>query len=353
MESRNMACGNVDILLVRMDKLGDLVLSLAVDEHPVFGGRNVHWFISKGLSFVTEQAAPKRQSTEFKRGFSPFEFFRMVGWIKKNRPQTAVLLHNPWWVSMAVWLAGVPERIGRKSQWHSFLFLNIPIRQKRSQADRHESDFNFDLVEWGFNHLGTRRTFNLAGLKKTFLRLMSPNPFGTVDARGLKVRGYRIVHPGMAGSALNWPQENYFELIKRLSQELPVLITGTKMDEKYLKGLHGVKELPNVKWMVDELRPSELLDLLSQARSVIAPSTGVLHLAASLGTPAVGIYSPRKVEHPKRWGPKGLYATYLVPPAQAADSFAPDIMKQITTDQVIKAVHEMEQPRGAEAQSSL
>ena len=37
---------------------------------------------------------------------------------------------------IAAWLAGVPERIGRQSQWHSFLFLNIPVRQKRSLADR-------------------------------------------------------------------------------------------------------------------------------------------------------------------------------------------------------------------------
>lgn len=345
---------NVDILLVRMDKLGDLVVSLPVDEHPVFAGRRVHWFVTKGLSFITEQAAPKRQATEFKRGFSPFEFFRMVGWLRQNRPRTVVLLHNPWWVSMAMWFAGVPERIGRQSQWHSFLFLNVPIRQKRSAADRHESDFNFDLVEWGFNRLGSRRTFNLSGLKKTFLRLLAPNPFGTVQARGLKDRGYRIVHPGMAGSALNWPPENYITVIENLAREMPVLITGTKMDHKYLKHIEGaVKQLPNVKWVVDELRSSELLDLLSQARCVIAPSTGVVHLAASLGTPTVGIYSPRKVEHPRRWGPKGLYATHLVPPVQDADMFAPDVMKQITPEQVLNTVHELEQPRGSEAHTRV
>src|SRR6476661_10894263 len=108
---------NVDIVLVRMDKIGDLVVSLPVDEHPVFGGRRVQWFISKGMGFIADQAAPKRQAVEFKRGFSPFEFFRMVRWLKVHNPQTIVLLHCPWWVSMAAWWAGVPERMGRKSQW--------------------------------------------------------------------------------------------------------------------------------------------------------------------------------------------------------------------------------------------
>lgn len=337
-----MGSRNVDIVLVRMDKIGDLVLSMPVDEHPVFGGQRVHWFINKGMGFIAEQAAPKRLATEFKHSFSPFEFSRMVGWLRKNNPQTIVLLHCPWWVSMAAWWADVPERIGRRSQWHSFLFLNVPIEQKRSTSDRHESDFNFDLVEWGFNRLGVRRAWNLHLLKNIFLRLVPPNPFGTIASRGLKSKGYRVVHPGMAGSALNWPQENYVEIIKRLSRDMPVLITGTAADQKYLQKVEAVKGLPNVHWLVGELKTTELLDLLSQARSVVAPSTGVIHLAASLGTPVLGIYSPRKVEHPVRWGPKGLYAKYLVPPVQAADLFTPDVMNQITTNQVYDSLMKLE-----------
>lgn len=346
----------MDILLVRMDKIGDLVVSLPVDEHPVLAGARVHWFITKGLGSVVEQSSPKRQFTEFKRGFSPFEFSRMVSWLRKNRPRSVVLLHTPWWVSMAMWWAGVPERIGRRSQWHSALFLNLLVKQKRSQADRHESDFNFDLVEWGFNRLGTRFTRNLAAVKKNYLKLLPPNPFGTVDSRGLKSHGYRIVHPGMAGSALNWPQKNFVELIEKLAREMPVLITGTKMDHKYLQGIVGVKNLPNVKWLVDELKFSELLDLLSQARSVVAPSTGVLHLAASLGTPVLGIYSPRKVEHPRRWGPKGAFTQYLVPQVAEAEMFNPDVMNEIKPSQVYDALILLESGnarRKINAQSTL
>lgn len=325
---------NIDIVLVRMDKIGDLVLTMAIDEHPVFGGQRVHWFITKGLSFIAEQAVPKRLATEFKRGFSIFEYVRMVRWLKKNNPRTIVLLHSPWWVSMAAWWAGVPERIGRRSQWHSFLFLNVPVEQKRSLSDRHESDFNFDLVEWGFNRLGIRRSWNLHLLKNIFLRLVPPNPFGTVASRGLKSKHYRVVHPGMAGSALNWPQEHYVQLIEQLAREMPVLITGTRADQKYLQKIEAVKDNPNVRWLVGELKTTELLDLLSEARSLVAPSTGVLHLAASLGTPSLGIYSPRKVEHPRRWGPKGLHATHLTPPVQEAELFTPEVMKQITPNQV-------------------
>lgn len=333
---------NVDIVLVRMDKIGDLVVSLPVDEHPVFQGARVHWFISSGLGFVTSQAVPQRASSEYKRGFSVAQFFRMVKWLRENNPRTIVLLHTPWWVSMAAWWAGVPERMGRLSQWHSFLFLNLGTRQKRSFADRHESDYNFDLVESGFRRLGVRQAENLAQNKNTFLRLVAPNPFATLSARGLTAHGYRVVHPGMFGSALNWPADLYQQLIERLATEMPVVITGTKSDAKYLEQLQGLREHRGVHWLVDQLKISELLDVLAQARSVIAPSTGVIHLAASLGTPAVGLYSPRKVEHPTRWGPRGLRTAYLVPPVQTNEDFAPEVMREITVEQVYNKILELE-----------
>ncbi len=329
---------NVDIVLVRMDKIGDLVVSLPVDEHPVFAGQRVHWFITQGLGFVPQQSQPKRIAHEFRRGFSAFEFFRMVRWLNGHRPQTIVLMHCPWWVSLAAWFAGVPERMGRLSQWHSFLFLNLGLRQKRSASDRHESDYNFDLVEWGFGRLGVKPADNLELIKKTFLRLSPPNPFATLEARGLKTRAYRVVHPGMGGSALNWPVEMFHQLIVRLAGEMPVLITGTKIDRKYLHGLKDLQGTAGVHWLVEQLKPAELLDLLSQARSVVGPSTGVLHLSAALGTPTVGIYSPRKVEHPRRWGPRGLNVTCLLPPDLEGDSFAPEVMRGISTESVYVAV---------------
>ena len=82
---------------------------------------------------------------------------------------------------MAAWAAGVPERIGRRSQWHSFLFVNLPIKQKRSRADRHESDFNFDLVEWGAVRLGLRATRDLARLKSRGLTLTPIEPADMVS----------------------------------------------------------------------------------------------------------------------------------------------------------------------------
>jgi heptosyltransferase I len=333
----------VDTVLVRMDRIGDLVVSLPVDEHPALGGQNVHWFITKGLSFVAEQAQPRRNFTEFSRGFSLFEIGRMVKWLKTNKPQQIVLLHAPWWVSLAAWIANVPIRMGRKSQWHSFLFLNLGVRQKRSESEKHESDYNFELIERSFCRLGVRSTANYERLIAKHVGLIPPNPAGAMQKLGLTPRKYRVVHPGMGGSALNWPVENYIEIIENLSKEGPVLITGTATDLKFIGPIkEAVSSIQNVRWMVDQLDSRELLDVLAQAKSVIAPSTGVLHLAASLGTPSFGIYSPRKMEHPTRWAPRGSYTHVVHPPANPEISLGPAVMKEITVGEVLSKLKDLE-----------
>ena len=330
----------IQTVLVRMDKIGDLVLSLPVDEHPACRGPETHWFVSRGMGFIPAHAVPPRPATEFIRPFSPFEFIRMVGWLRRFRPRTIYVLFAPWWVGLAAVVARVPERIGRRSQWHSFLFLNVGVRQKRSRADRHESDFNFDLVEWGSNRVGLRRTTDLNQIKSTALRLAPEAPERTLAHFGLARGEYRVVHPGMAGSALNWPPEFFATLITELAEDGPVVITGTKSDQKYLAALEPIKDNANVHWFVDKVSFTQLLDLLASARSVTAPSTGVLHLAAALGVPAIGIYSPRKVEHPRRWAPRGPRANVLVPRERA--EIPDDVMREITVAAVRARVIETE-----------
>ena len=336
---------HADVIVVRMDKIGDLVLSFPVDEYPVLRGSVVRWWIGAGLGFVGQATQPSRSYREFPRGFRPTAFVAAWRELRRMRPQTIIVLHAPWWVNLVCFLARVPERMGRLSQWHSFLFLNVGVRQSRSRADRHESDYNFDLVEAGFRALGCRRTGNLRRFKRNTLRLILNLSTGALTKRGLTAGDYRVVHPGMAGSALNWPSENYARLIGILAQEGPVIITGTNGDRKYLAGLESLKAHFNVLWLVGELNGEQLLDILGNALSVVAPSTGVLHLAASLGTIAIGIYSPRRVEHPRRWAPRGPRVRVLMPAVNEAEDFQASVMTNIRPEDVLEELRRSEGER--------
>jgi heptosyltransferase-3 len=68
---------------------------------------------------------------------------------------------------------------------------------------------------------------------------------------------------------------------------------------------------PNVTDLTGKLNLEELTSFIGQVDGLLACSTGVLHLAASLGVYTLGLYSPMRPIHPGRWMPVGRKATYL------------------------------------------
>ncbi len=287
------------VVFIRIDKIGDLISTLSVDQHPQLQ-EDVTWVISPGLGIIPERAVPPRVFTELK------DYKELLALLRKIKPRAVVVFYAPWWVSLTCWMARVPLRVGRASQWHSFLFFNRRLRQTRSLSEKHENDYNRELVEFGLS-------LKTAKIPQLMLKA-EPNP-QLLEKHGLTSEEYFVVHPGMFGSALNWPQSKYNALIASLITSGKVAVTGTNNDERFLNEVKlRWANHPQVKILQGRLNMGELLSLLSTAKAVIAPSTGVLHMAAALGKKCVGIYSPILAHHPRRWGPLGPKASFLLPP---------------------------------------
>ena len=334
------------ILLVRMDRIGDLVLTLPVDEN--FQSSATQWWIPPGLSFITQAASPKRKAREVARRISFSGFFALLHEVRNENFDAAIVFHAPWWVSFLLWLARIPLRCGVKSQWHSFLFLNRAIRQKRSQAEVSELEYNFQLVEKSLRLPPgslVRHTLQLVGASEVERRKQ-------LDTFGLTAGDYSVVHPGMGGSALNWPVKNYEELIRKLLEKESVVITGTGADEPYLAPLRElISKEKRILWLDGKLKGPDLITVLSSARSVIAPSTGVLHLSASTSVPTLGIFSPVRVQQPRRWGPQGAKTATLMPEVDCPGetrclgsvcAYYP-CMIRVTPDQASQAINRLTQ----------
>lgn len=323
------------ILLIRLDKIGDLVSTLPVDAHPALQGHEVRWVIARGLGFLAKSAVPPRDATELeaKSSASRRELERLVSaW----KPDLAVSFQAPWWVSWTLWKCRVPVRAGVRSQWHSFLFLNRGLRQKRSEALRHEADYNRELLEYALD---------AEAASTPILRLSAPST--GVAGRLSLPKSYVVVHPGMAGSARNWAQKNYVSLIRRLSPKIPVLITGTPADEAFLTEIRrDCPEGDSIRWLVGSLSSAELLEVLASAKGVVAPSTGVAHLAASLETRSLVFFSPVRVQQPRRWAPRGEHVDVRVPKVDCPGIHAClgsgcaryDCMETLTVDDALRTV---------------
>lgn len=290
-------------LFIRLDKIGDLILTLPCD-HLVADQYEAHWFVPQGLDFVVNSVKGEKNYSTWSKIWSWTNFFALRKKIKEIKPEVSVSFHVPWWVNMALWSCRVKTRGGVQSQWHSYLFLNKGLRQKRSQVESHEMEYNYQLVE---------HTFNLKRNRERWIPVELEAPAQQEIQFDIS-QDYFVVHPGMGGSALNWPTTAYAELINELTKSTTVVVTGTKGDDPYLSPLKSaLKDNHKVVWLDKQLNGYQLLKLLKNAKANIAPSTGVIHLSASLGAASIGIYSPIKVHQAKRWGPKGKETSTFTP----------------------------------------
>lgn len=305
------------LLFIRLDKIGDLVCTLPCDEHPELAQTEKFWIIQKGNEFILENSLPERKFLSLDKSNPKESQEKLSTFLKENQFDAAFSFQSPWWVNWALFKAKIPHRFGVLSQWHSFLFLNQGLRQKRSQAEKHEADYNFEIVTMGLNKLLGNNIESLTAAKTPVLRMQAPENSSLLSKWNLTPSFYFVVHPGMAGSALNWQQKQYIEFIQSYLQKFSdkdIVITGTPMDEEYLKDIKAYfSENKKVKVLQNQINTRELLTVLKNSCGILAPSTGVLHLAASMGVPCYGIYSPIKVQHPKRWSVRGEKINIFLP----------------------------------------
>jgi len=301
------------IVLIRLDKIGDLICSLPVDQVIDSEQYDVTWIVQKGMGQIVDLGAKKRKYFELDKNDPKASATQLATILKQIKPEIAISFQAPWWVNFELFKARVPLRSGVRSQWHSFLFLNQGLRQKRSLAVQHELQYNLDLV------LSTLK--QKPSHKFLYFEIAKPAEKNVLEKFHLKAEGYIIVHPGMMGSALNWKQSQYIDYIHRqILLKKKIVLTGTPSDEPYLTEIK--KEFatnPSVLILQSQLNMKELIQILANAEFVVAPSTGVAHLAASVGAHVLAIFSPVRVHHPRRWAPRGPKVEIFLPQNETAD----------------------------------
>jgi lipopolysaccharide heptosyltransferase II len=303
------------ILVVRPDRIGDVILST-----PVFDAIREHSPSAHLSVMVRSQVLPILKDLDSVNQWLVYDpsgvhsgwlgLLRLVTEIRKQNFEAVVVLQSNLKLACAIYLAGVPQRVGPWSKFHSYLFYNLGVRQKRSQVEMHESDYNLQLL--------TRLGWSSPS-RKIPTRIAVPSETQVRATQWLRIRGWNseapliLVHPGMGGSALNWPEDKYIELIRNLLQEgRQVLISGGPLENPLLDRIRS--QLTGSPGRVIFFRSegsvtsqSERVDFLAAlirlAQVVIAPSTGPLHIAVALGIPVVTFYPPIRVQTPKRWGP--------------------------------------------------
>ncbi len=233
---------------------------------------------------------------------------------------------------------GITKRVATAHRWFNWMYCNYRVDFSRLRSRAHESQLNFKLLSpfkiyWDFDLKEMSKFYGLVPA------LQSQSAYLSSEHQNL------IIHPKSKGSAREWHLENYYELAKSLSADkYRIFVTGLKEEgEAMRKEKPALFELAHVTDMTGKLSLDQLMSFIDQADGLIACSTGVLHLAAALGTYSLGLYSPMKPIHPGRWMPIGKKANYLVINKKCSDckrSKECRCVNEITPGQVVQRLQQ-------------
>jgi heptosyltransferase III len=204
--------------------------------------------------------------------------------------------------------ARIPIRIGTTGRLYNWYTCNKLIMLSRKRSNLHEAQLNLKLLKG----LGIEKKLALSeipgyyGINKSNIIEPNKNTFLSKEKFNL------IIHPKTKGSAREWGNDNFSELINLLPQDsFEIFITGTKEDGEKLNDIWFTK-YPFIHNLTGKFTLGELIDFISQADGLIAASTGPLHISAAMNKITIGIYAPMRPIHPGRWAPLGENASYLV-----------------------------------------
>lgn len=295
------------ILLVRTDRLGDVILST-----PVATALKKKWpethvtFLARRYTAEILRCHPHvDDSLELDGAEIAGDFSRLRRVLRQKEFDTAIVLHPRPELAWAIWRSGIAQRVGSGYRWYSFLF-NRRVFEHRKNAAHHEAEYNLRLLQpLGITEAEVEFHFTLALKERERID-------AKLDALGVGARPI-ILHPGSGGSARDWPPEYFANLADLLRQQtgLPVVFTGAGNEAALMAAILQQTTTKPIS-LCDRLSLTELARLCQRAAIFVSNSTGPLHLAVMVGTAVVAFYPPIQACRPERWGPYGRRTEVLM-----------------------------------------
>jgi heptosyltransferase III len=299
------------ILLVRTDRLGDVILTLPMLPllRKCFPGAYIAMLLREYTAELVEGNPHVDELLSYDDGQSLIPFTEMLRRIQTKNFDIAIVVHPTPRLAWLMFRARIPERVGSGFRYYSILF-NRRVYEHRKDAKRHELEYNLNLLKKLDCPVGGKPEFSL---------LVPPEVCSKVDnlfeSLGVdREKEIIVVHPGTGGSAKEWPADYFGHLAARLQTErdCQILITGSKAEEhKVARVFTGTKE--KAISLAGRLSLKELTAVIKRATLFISNSTGPLHIAVAVGTPVLCMFPQITTMNAVRWGPYTLKKRVLVP----------------------------------------
>lgn len=303
------------ILIVRPDRLGDLVatLPMATAIKQAMPDAHITFMVREYTAPLLDLAPDVDDTVIFDPSLNYREKIRLF---KRVRTDAVFFPVSKFDLAFSAKLAYKPKRIGSVSsvgtgyRFYSMLYSHR-VYEHRKEGRRHEAEYNVRMLR----EIGIETDTPLPRLVLRPKDEMHTNE-NIISLFGKQTQPYCVLHVGSGGSSFDWPIERYSELGNWVAQRLslPIVLTGLSAERELLLSVCEVMKTSGTSVTLFLDKPLlELAGLLSRARLVVAGSTGPGHLAAALGAPTLGLFPLIRPLSRVRWGFRGVRVENIQP----------------------------------------
>ncbi len=244
--------------------------------------------------------------------------YAAVGAIRKRRPGAALLLTDSLSSALLAWMAGIPMRIGYGAEGRSWLLTHAVPREGMARRAPRAAEYRalalaagLDVPDSGAEALPALGV--VAGERASGAAALA--------SAGLGDAAFAVLAPGAAyGPAKQWGPERFSSVAAHLARRraLAVVVVGSAADEAAAGETARIAAAAGARVLnlAGRTTISELVGIVAEARVVVSNDSGVMHLAAALGRPTLGVFgstSPVWTASDAPWT-ASLYAEYPCSP---------------------------------------
>ena len=254
--------------------------------------------------------------------------WRLSRMLKAERYGKAIITSRKWKAALAPALAGIPERVGFVGEWRYGLLTDVRYGEKElprmidqcavlalPPSEQRPADWPLpelvvpegDIARWR-------------------------------ERSALGSEGSAVVAlcPGAVGAGKRWPETGYAELARRLTNDgVSVWVLGGPGEKEIARVISGAGKFAR-DLTGHDLRNAILA--LAAADAAVSNDSGLLHVAAAIGTPAVGLFGPTSPWH---WAPLNpIAATIEAPWRDGAKDVRLRTTEDIPVDHVLEATRD-------------
>ena len=200
--------------------------------------------------------------------------------LRHREYQRAIVMPRSFKSALIPWFAGIPVRTGFRGE-SRFLLINDTRPFDRDVLDQ---------TVKRFVALGLERGEALSDMPQPALDVSAQNQAAVIDRLELQTdRPVVAFMPGAEyGPAKCWPLPSFAELARRLGEQgLAVWVLGSAKDAE--AGDYIAADSPAVN-ICGRTSLEDVIDLLGYASQAVSNDSGLMHIAAAVGTFVHGIY---------------------------------------------------------------